>query len=148
MSLQPGEIIGPDLSPNAQILGTQIADNTIQLRNLTDDTFRILSKGQLSVSSAGAPTNFSFVAHGLSFAPIVLGFLDGVTISGVTTSGSLPLPTYTNLTVDTVGHQVKFATYLQAFSDTTNIYALLFNATGSAVPAITVTYYLLQEAAS
>lgn len=158
MSIAPGEITTTDLSPNANIQGTQIADKTLQWRNFAGDVLQVIKKGSFNVSSSGATLNTSSVAHGLSFTPVVLGFLNNVTVTSVTTTGSLPLPTWGSANLDTLKAaalnggvatpDVIFNTYVQILCDNTNVIGLLLNATGAAVAPLTITYYLLQETAN
>lgn len=66
-----------DIAPNAGILGTQIADKTIELRNLNSDVFYILSEGVHTVTKSAnsqAQTDFIDISSlGLLDAPLVLG---------------------------------------------------------------------------
>jgi len=154
MSLNPGEITSTDLSPNAQILGTQIADNTIQLRNLTDDTFRVVAVKtgtipSFTVSNPGAGnfgTNLVSITipHNLGYVPAILGY-------ATNTAGDylLSIPWSTNSGSGTTASW----TTLYYTVDNTNIYAYFEataygNTTYSSGGTWPVKFYLLQERAS
>lgn len=158
MSLSPGEITSSDLSPNAGILGTQLADNTIQLRNLTDDTFRIVMSGSIAIpdvsgfTAAAGKFNSSSatttVAHNLGYVPVALG------ASSVTGGGLLPFTFYGPIGVSSGS---IFWDYFNINSDATNIYLthsyIGFGGTGGVTFADStgwnsVKYYLLQEKAT
>jgi hypothetical protein len=65
MSLSPGSIDTNDLSPNAGILGTQIADNTIQFRNLLQtDVFKVVESGSFSFAWSVSGINSSTYNYG------------------------------------------------------------------------------------
>lgn len=131
-------------------LGIDVQDATDQQLtfNSNQDVFKIIRKSTVNVSSDGSTTAWATVPHGLSFTPIVQGYLNNANISGITTTGSIPLPAPVQISFVNVGSQtpaIHIQAYIQIISDDTNIYAILLNNTGSPIPALTVTYYLLQE---
>lgn len=158
MSINPGEIIGSDLSPNANILGTQIADNTILLRNLTDDTFRIVQTGTGTAgaitttnSSAGTWTTKSVqvpVAHNLGYAPANLVYVD---FSGGAGTNLVTIPS-TLFGTNTPNSAAYFWISYYVVVDATNLYInttlTVYGAAGGSVTALPFKYYLLQEKAS
>lgn len=146
MSLEPGQIIGTDLSPTANILGTQIADKTLQFRNFTEAVFKIVSTGSATTPS-GSPTTAAgyyagtlttTVAHNLGFVPMVIG---AIKIG----STYYMLPTTTVIT-DGSSYQKAFFRFAV---DSTNVYiGKHYNGFGNSVSDSTtysVVYYLLQQ---
>jgi hypothetical protein len=149
MSLNSGEITGADLSPNANILGTQIADNTIQLRNLTDSTFRIVTTGTASVSLSsfsGSAGNYTVshsttdVAHGLSVAPVVIAY--------ITPNGSPPYRLMPYTSMNTTPLWATYSVFVDMTNVTFRIDAMIFGAVSSGDLSGTVRYYILQESSS
>lgn len=151
MALIPGQIVGADLSPTANILGTQIADKTLLFRNFSEDTFKIVKTGTKTLSgytvalSAGNYTTGGVtdtVAHNLGFVPAVIAYIINLTstyelLPSSTVSGSGTSAIWTNVTVRV---------------DSTNIYIVQsqmnFNQGSTVVGGANVRYYLLQETAN
>lgn len=131
--------VDPSLNINVQ----DATDQQLNFNSL-QDTFKIIRTGIIQVSSDGSTLNYGSLPHNLTFTPIVQGYLNNATIGSITTTGSIPLPLPTSVDFSLAG-TVLFTSYLSIFADTTNIYALLYNGTGSPISTLTVTYYLLQE---
>lgn len=122
--------------------------------NSSQDVFKIVGTGTLTgltasgTGSAGVYTLFggsgiSQVAHGLSFIPSIVAYLN---INNGSTY--FPLP-YTAL--NNVGAGPSWTSYY-AYADNTNVYIdtriLVFGAVSVAAAPISVKYYLLQETAN
>ena len=146
MSLESGQIIQDDISPNAGILGTQIADKTLSLRNLSDDTFGIVASGiHVLTRSANTNTQVDTVAHGLSFIPTIIFNVEQTTTQpGVWYSGAQNVRI--NYTTGAIG-EMPIVTV-----DATNIIfstiAPTNNGEYSSSKVFTFKYYLLQETAN
>ena len=124
---------------------------------LETNSFRIVDDGVVAVSSNGATASWSTYAHNLGFAPIPFAYLTNVNLSGITSAGNIPLPTFTNLNIDTLKSTALnggvacpidiFGTWMEAVADETNLYVVLYNATGSAIGPLDVQFYLVQQPA-
>lgn len=124
---------------------------------LETNSFRIVDRGVVSVSSDGSTANWTTYAHNLGFVPIPFAYLTRVTLSGITTNGNIPLPTFTSLNIDTLKSTALnggvarpidiFGTWMEAVADDTNLYVILYNATGSSISALDVQFYLVQQPA-
>lgn len=148
MSISPGEIIGADLSPNANILGTQIADKTLQLRNLSDDTFGIIRSGTLNVTQ-GAVTGTSgqyvtgvatvSTAHFLPFTPYILSF--------VSVNGAFLSTPYTLISSNgaNAAYWITYRTYTDSTFAYFDIDLLAFGVVNLGSVSVTAKYYLLEE---
>lgn len=158
MSLEPGQIVGQDLSPNANILGTQIADKTLLFRNFSEDVFKIVSTGTASVTVGSGDTandKQTIVAHGLGFTPIVIAFIQNPTSDIQNASGEILCPFAIYGDTTTGSHPtvlLPMIQYYYAGADSTNVY---FNVLSSDVTfylqlqnTFHFKYYLLQETAS
>lgn len=146
MSLSEGQITSTDISPNAGILGTQIADNTIQLRNLADSTFRIVKTDTVTFSKAANSNSASLtVAHGLGYAPAILAYF---------TVGSFIYPFGQVGAAITGANSGKITETSGVTVDSTNIYFQVSapdwagNGNYTSAETYAVKYYLLQEKAS
>ncbi len=146
-------LVGKD-SENRQVV--KVAKEGFDAKTARDDelTFNSLQNNlkvvvtdSVLVTAGATPTNWATVPHNLGFAPIPLAFLNNVNLSGIAVGANIPLPTYTNLAVDTVGQQVIMRTWLHALADEKNLYIVAFNSTGASFN-INVKYYLLQESAA
>lgn len=115
--------------------------------NSDQNNFKIVDDGTTSVNSDGSTLNWSSVPHGLDYTPIALGFLNNATVSGITTTGSVPLPTWGSAAINTTDEVVEFKTWVQIIPDDTYVHVVLLNSTGAAIPNLYVKYYLLQETA-
>lgn len=116
---------------------------------LEANSFRIVQKSNLTIPASSSPITWTTVPHGLPFIPIVWGFLNNSNVSGITTNGSLPLPTWLSVQVDNIAtHQVKMQSWVQVLVDATNVYGMMLNGLGSSDGPATITYYLLQETAN
>jgi hypothetical protein len=151
MSLSSGEITTIDLSPNANIQGTQIADNTIQFRNLAGNVFKVIASNTISLvqspitGTAGIYTglfNQATTPHGLSYTPGIQSYL-------VLGGNFIPMP-YTAIN-SINSSSMAWVTYYIA-TDATNLY---FNYQGNifgggtlAGTTLKAQYYLLQVSAS
>lgn len=153
-SFQPPIHLDP--SQDAAQQTSFINQNFLSLAStLETNSFRVV-KGPLTmqVSSSGGLVNWTTVPHGLDFTPIVFGFINNANISLITTSGSLILPSWTEINIDIIkgtatnsGNAVPvvaFSTYAQIIVDDINVYGVLFNAKGVPVAPLTLTYYLFQ----
>lgn len=118
--------------------------------NSNQDTFKIIKKDTITVTTTGGTVAYAQVPHGLNFTPIVLGFLNNATItfSGNTiiSGGSIPLPTWGNVAFDLTTPTLDFSVWYQILSDNTNVVAMILNSAG-VTRTETFTYYLLQESA-
>lgn len=107
------------------------------------DKLEIVVAGNTSVSSNGSTISWTTIPHNLGYRPMVLAFMDDVGIGGIFSDGDIPLPTWQQANLsDTF---IKFSTWLFASADTTNVYAIMFNTTGSPVESFNIKYYLLRE---
>lgn len=161
MTFAQGQLTGTDLSPAAGILGTQIADKTLQFRNFSEDTFKIVRSGTATVtvgSGDSYTTKTTTVAHGLGFTPIVLAFIDAQ--ADLFTAGGRVLTPYTMYESTTTSAGTGFLNnqvyvviaYFTATADNTNLY---FNIGTSSTTFYSqlqkswvFTYYMLQETAN
>lgn len=158
---------GSTFQPPIHLDPTQDADQQTAFINqnfqtiastLETNSIRIVSRGTTSIGSSGASSNWNTIPHNLGFAPVVFAYLAGVTLSGITTNANIPLPTWTSATIDTIKAtalnggvaipSVIFSTWMEAVADTTNLYVILYNATGASISNLTVQYYLGQQPAS
>lgn len=146
-------IIGEDSKGNQVV---KIAKSGFDAKTARDDQLAFNSEQNVlkvvksdvgTVTSNGAPTNWATIHHGLGYAPVPLVFLNNVSLSPIADHANIPLPTYGGLSVDTVGQQVKFKTWIHAVADADNLYVVMFNSLGTA-QALDFRYYLLQESAS
>lgn len=147
MALESGQIIGTDLSPNANILGTQIADKTLQLRNFAAGTFpasvlQITSSGTTSIPSTTSLNTVS-IAHGLSYQPFLVAFAQS-NIFGAGQTYLLPhLVTATN---SAVTGAFVISVEFGAYTDSSNINFYIRSAGVSA--NATITYFLVKASAT
>lgn len=118
-------------------MGSQAATNF--------DSFEIVQTGVTLVGATSSPTNWATVAHNLGYTPTAEAYLDGVSLGGIFGDGVLQLPTFINST--TTGGVVQFNSYMFVASDNTNVYFIVFNATGGAISDFYVKYYLKRERA-
>lgn len=158
MALEPGQIIGTDLSPNANILGTQIADKTLQFRNFSEDVFKIALKGTTTVpghtltGAAGTYTQNQSsitIAHNLGYVPAILMF------NGSSDGAYRPVPSGNVAWATGANYFINIGTTYVIDSVNLNIYNISAGygvasgyPSGYAVPAVAITYYLLQETAN
>lgn len=116
------------------------------------DKLKIIKVGTSTITSSGNTIDWQTIPHGLGFKPIPMAFIDNANVSfgptPVIVNGALPLPTWTNATIDTGTQQVIFRTYLQIATDATNVTIMLFNSTGATDITTAVKYYLLREASN
>lgn len=153
--------IDPTQSPIDQV--SFINQNFQDLAStLETNSFRIVDQGTTSVTTSGNPINWVTVPHNLGFAPVPFAYLQDVSITSggttITSDGNIPLPTWTNLNIDTIKGSatnsgsplpiVAFSQYIQAIADTKNLYILLLDATGSSGDNFAVVYYLTQQSSS
>lgn len=125
--------------------------------NSNQNIFKIVQKGTGTIVNNGSTVTTGKIAHGLGFVPVALGFLSNATNSVVGTGLGIPLPIYTNASIDTIlgaatasGNPlpiIAFQTYLSVMADELFFYVFLINSTGSPV-TYEVTYFLLQESAN
>lgn len=141
-------------APNADIKISQAGVNVYTasdsqlIFNSNQNIYKIVLTGTNTLVNDGSTETTLTIPHNLGFTPIAQCFLNDTIISGVGTDLSLPLPTYTQVSIGGVtAGVVTFSAYLSFATDSTNLYVLLFNATGSPV-SYNITYYLLQEAGS
>lgn len=165
MSLDSGEITSQDLSPNAGILGTQIADKTIEARNLADgviptsaitdgdDIFIIndVLTASFSITPATTGTSTVTITHNLGYVPLVQAFVD-ITNNQWSAGqiGTFGLP-YFLLGTQTVGGVSIFTMLAVVKVQKLNISTITFEV-GTQGPsqnlAGTITCYFLQETAA
>jgi len=103
----------------------------------------------LTVGGNASTLNTASAPHGiLTYIPKVEADLEGATITtagGSATGAAVPLPAFTSASIGGVtAGVVTFGSWLQAFTDATNVYVNLYNATGSSI-TVTVTCYLYQS---
>lgn len=115
--------------------------------NSAQNALKVVKSDTGTVTTTGQPTNWATIPHNLGFAPIPLVFLNGVSLSGIASGANIPLPTYSNVSIDVVGQQIKFGTWLHALADNLNLYVVLFNSLGTSF-SLNFKFYLLQESAS
>lgn len=120
------------------------ADNQM-IFNSNQDIFKIVSSNTVAITASGASNNVTTIAHGLSYIPVIIAFLNAGLAGGAVRT---PLPTWTTLSRDDVNHVVKFGTWINAEVDATNVYIDFVNSTASTIGPLNVTYYLLQETAN
>lgn len=127
---------------------------------LETNSFRIVKSDTATIASTGATVSYTTVPHNLGYAPVPFAFLLNQTVSTgtsiISTDANIPLPTFTNATIDTIkgtatnsGNPIPifaFSGYLEVFCDDMNFYVLLYNATGGSIPTHTIGYYLVQKA--
>lgn len=106
------------------------------------DKLEIVVAGNTTISSDGSPTNWQTVPHNLGYRPMILAYLNNVGIGGIFSDGDIPLPSYLGATITTT---VNFTSWVHAAVDNENAYFILFNATGLAISAYEIKYYLLRE---
>lgn len=156
-TFQPPIHLDPNQDPAQQTAFINQNFQTIA-STLESNSFRIVTGGLTSVSSDGSATNWTTVAHNLGFAPVVFAYLTGVNLSGITSNGNIPLPTWAGASVDTLkstalnGGVAKpvfiMSSWIEAVADATNFYVVLYNATGASISALPVQYYLVQQVSS
>ena len=112
--------------------------------NSAQNVFKIVDEYTYSITGIAASNTYATTPHGLSYTPAVLGFLE----AGVAVNARTPLPTWTSLSRDDIGHTINFSTWINLEADATNTYIRFFNSKATDVGPIDVTVYLLQEAAS
>lgn len=112
--------------------------------NSQQNILKVVKTGIEFVESNGAPISYSTVAHGLGFAPVPLVYLNDVNLSPIAAHANIPLPTYSNVTVDTSNQRINFGTWLHAIADADNLYVVLFNSLGISIK-LNYKYFLLQE---
>jgi hypothetical protein len=153
-------ITNTDIAPNAGILGTQIADKTLQLRNLSDDVFGIVDSLNLTSTSYTTGTspvggvaldvhNFS-VAHNLDFIPAAVGYIlsdDGTsyyelprTLWGIDGAGVKYVQVVLQLYANTTNITLQVSTFLSGIGSGGSVSANN--------PAFPLKIYLLQESAA
>lgn len=152
----PDLITNTDIAPTAGILGTQIADYTIQTRNIAPqailalqiqdgDVFKIISKGSTTFDVTGTTANI-LVPHGLDYAPIVFATVDAS--FNTVAQGLTPAPSLVLGTNSSVGNNYVVSAFCQIRgSDTTNIKFFVGVLTGIRYNG-TIYYYILQESAT
>jgi hypothetical protein len=120
---------------------------TINLTGIPDfDQFEIVKEGTASVTLAASSFTKVTIAHNLGFAPYMLAAFDHVSISGLSISdGDLPLPTWSDITLDLVNHVIQYGTWIQAMADPTNGYIIGSNALASIKGPYTIKYYLIRK---
>lgn len=149
-----------DLAPDAGILGTQIADKTLQLRNLSDDVFGIIDSLDVTTTSfttGSSPVggvaldvhNFS-TAHGLNFIPAVVGYVladDGTSyyelpriLWGIDAGGIKYVQVAYQLYADATNVTVQVTTFLSSIGTA--------GSTSAGVSGFELKLYLLQESAA
>lgn len=141
-----------DLAPDAGILGTQIADKTIQLRNISDDVFGIVASGTYTLALSNPiikdEIDSGSVAHNLGFAPVLMAF---VTIPSTITGHPYIAGKLQKLPVIFAGGAFIEA-IVDANVDSTNVNFYAVNVWSGALSwgltSLTFKYYLLQESAS
>lgn len=116
--------------------------------NSNQNVFKIIKTDVVNLTIASTTVSTVTVPHGLGYAPIVMAFLNNVDLSTVANDINIPLPTFLNASIDTVGNQVKFVTWVFASSDAFNVYIQCINSSGVALGQFPFKYYLLQETAS
>ena len=111
------------------------------------DKLEIVKAGVTSVSSDGSAVTETSVAHNLGYRPIVISFLNGVSLSEggstIYSDADIPLPIYGNLTA--TGGFLEFIEYIHAAVDNNNVYFIYVNAVSAVQPALPIKYYLFRE---
>lgn len=111
------------------------------------NSLELVQVGVTQVSATTSPTNWTSVNHNLGYAPVPFAFLNGVSLSGISSSGNLPLPTLISGTIDTTNHVVQFSSWLFCMADAQKVYFVLYNSTGAVINPYYVKYFLLRERA-
>lgn len=157
MSLESGQITTSDLSANAGILGNQIADGTIETRNLAaqaiqafqiqnGDVFKIVQSGQISLALPSSTTTVQTnINHNLGFFPAYLIYMTTNPSSGRQYS-NLPVP----LSTANVSGFVVYAAWIYAYAtDANNITIKIEGVDSTKMTSLVGTYnfqyFLLQE---
>lgn len=154
MALESGQITGQDLSPSANILGTQIADKTLQFRNFSEDVFKIVKSFTvpltITLDGTGHYTQSVQQAHGLTYTPSYQAFINidpslaGLT-SGIANNGPNPF-----IIAGVSGVSVTIWGVCQVSVDSTNINFVVYCAIGGTGSTLSFStkVYLLQETAN
>jgi len=143
--ISPGSIDTNDLSPNAGILGTQIADNTIQFRNLlSTDVFKIGLKGTYTFPSFGNLTHgtssstTATIPHNLRLVPII-------SCSSLLVAANNPwgIPVYTPWnTIVTTAYAFPYPIYSITIPDTTTSSNIIYTISAAADVTNLYLYFL------
>jgi hypothetical protein len=120
------------------------AEDSQLVFNSQQNVFKIVQDPTtVPITAPANTTNTTTIAHGLSYKPAVVAYLE----AGIASGARTPLPTWTALTRDDANGFVMFETWINVEVDETNIYIRFFNATSGAIGPLNVTIYLLQESA-
>lgn len=158
MTFSQGNLDHSDLSANAGILGTQIADKSLQLRNLSDDAFGIVLSGTATVTITSGDTGQTVVTtipHNLGFAPASLAYLTVTPGDFDEQTGETLLPytaLYEFITGSSPSIEMRIMAHFFFTTDSTNAYAQVSVSDVSFFSQLQTTYtfkyYLLQETAT
>lgn len=122
------------------------ADASQLIFNSGQNVFKVIEKRTTNITIGSGEGTLSTVAHGLSFTPSVVAYLNQVDI-GAVTDANLLLPTWFDLDVDSANNRIDFRGWISCYVDDTNVYFHAFNSTGVSPGTFPITYYLLQETA-
>lgn len=121
-------------------------------RITTEKTLRLIKTDTYNFTIDGSFIQTLTIPHGLDFAPILTVYLTEQTITNngipVTTTANVPLPTHVQAYIESWPEQVRFACWMYAVVDETNIYVFILNGQGTAFGDRTIKYHLLQETAN
>ena len=110
---------------------------------------RLVQTGTIAVGPATTTLTTASFAHNLGYVPIMVAALNNAIVSGIIENVSIFLPTHLTASIGGVtSGAVTFGAYLFGSISEDNIYFQIFNATGSTIPAVDVTYYLYQQPAA
>lgn len=112
--------------------------------NSAQNVFKIVADSTVSCTAPAHTNNTTTIAHGLSYKPAVIAFLE----AGIAVGARMPLPTWTSLTRDDVNNVIVFRTWINVEVDATNLYIRYFNSLATVDGPCIVHYYLLQETAA
>lgn len=109
--------------------------------NSEQNVFKIVDKGTIEITLDADTATAVEIAHGLSYTPIVLAFFTSDT-------QYYPLPAIMASTINTTSNMIEIQTWLDAYTDSTNLIIKGQNANATPAGPLSVTYYLLQETAN
>ncbi len=107
----------------------------------------VVLTGTTTLGSAGDSITTKTIAHNLGFKPTVQAFLNDASISFIDNGGhtNIPLPAWLGLDINSaVSGGVVQTAFIDVMVDATNVYFNLYNATGSAIGDLDITYYLMR----
>lgn len=128
------------LPPNASREDQVAAINEI-LAKLNSWNGVIVRQDTTNITVTGPARETFTVPHNLGYAPVPQAFLNAVDLTPLE-DVNIPLPAW--LSIGSSGGNVVFPIWVSIYTDDTNLYIDVFNATGLAIGTFPVTYYLLR----